>query len=127
MENQIEVRIEVSGTSITEIYFWQNDQRSESLHLYGTEDEITFEGNSITESIFAWVTIMIQRKEGEKNKPAWEVAYNSNVKDNDLHDALVKVKHKIETAIEKGAQARIVLNDDLKLAEWETVLSQAAA
>ena len=26
-----------------------------------------------------------------------------------------------------GAQARIILNDDLKLAEWETVLPQAAA
>jgi hypothetical protein len=127
MENQIEVRIEVSGTSVIAIYFWQKDQRSESLNLYGPADEITIEGSSISESIFAWVTIKIQKKKGEKNKLGWEVVYNSNVKDNNLQDALEKVKRKIETAIEKGAQARIVLNDDLKLAEWETVLPQAAA
>jgi hypothetical protein len=126
MENQIEVRIEVSAASVMEVYFWQNGWRSESLHLYGPEDEYLIEGNPISESCCAWVTLMIQRKETGRNKIVWEVVYKTNAVDNDLHTALEGVMRKIETVIEKGAQARIVLDEDLKLSEWEAVLPQAA-
>jgi hypothetical protein len=126
MENQIEARIEVSGRSVTEVYFWQAGQRSESLHLYGPEDEYFVGESPVPESIFAWVTIKLPRKESEKNRIAWEVVYKTNVVDNDLQAALEEVKRKIETAIEKGTQARIVLDDDLRISEWEAVLSPAA-
>ena len=126
MENQIEVRIDVSNEAGTEAYFWQAGRRSESLSLYGPEDEYYIGGNPIPESICAWVTFTIQRNETGKNKTVWEVVYSSNIKDDALEDALEGVKRKIETAIEKGAQARIVLDDDLKLSEWEAVLPQAA-
>ena len=122
MDETIEVRIEASGKSVTDAYFWQNGRRSQSLYLYGHEDEYFIGGNPIPESIFAWVRLMIQRKEGEKNKIEWEVGYKSNVVDNDLRDALERVQRKIEDAIEKGVQRRIILNDDLKLSEWETAL-----
>ena len=125
MEKPIEVRIDVSAESVSDVYFWQNGRRSESLYLYGPEDEYFIEGNPIPESIFAWITLMIQRKESGKNEIGWEVGYKSNVVDNDLRAALEGVKRKIETAIEKGEQARIVLNNELKLSEWETALPLA--
>ena len=124
MEDQIEVRIEASDESTREVYFWQNGRRSRSLHLRGPEDEYFIEGNPIPESICAWVKIMIQRTEDEENKSVWEIVYKTNVVDNDLHAALEEVKRKIETAMERGLQERIVLNDDLELSEWETALPQ---
>jgi len=122
MQDQIEVRIDVTAKSVSEVYFWQNDQHSESLYLYGAEDEYIIEGNPIPESIFAWVTLLIQRREGEKNRSAWEVVYKTNVVDNSLQAALEGIKRKIEAAIAEGKQRRIILNDNLKLSEWETAL-----
>ena len=124
MENQIEVRIEGSAKSVSDVYFWHNGQRSGSLYLFGPEDEYCIAGNPIPESIGAWVKLMIQRKENGKDKVVWEVMYKTNAVDNELHAALEGVKRKIETAIEKGLQVRIVLNDDLMLSKWETDLPQ---
>jgi hypothetical protein len=121
VENQTEVRIEVFAKSVTDVYFWQNGQRSETVYLSGSEDEITIGGNPITESLCAWARFVIQRKESRKNKVVWEVMYKSNVIDNDTHVLLEGVKRKIETAIKKSVQARIDLKNDLKVLGWEAV------
>ena len=122
MQGQIEVRIEPSNESAWEVYFWENGRRSQCLNLYGPVDEYFLEGNPVPESIFAWVKLTIERQEIGKNKIVWGVTYKTNVVDNDLHMALERVKKNIETALQRGMPERIVLNDDLKLSEWETAL-----
>ena len=127
MENQIEVRIEVLANSVIDVYFWQNGKRSETVYLNGPEDEIIIEGNPITESLCAWAKLVIQRKESRKNRIAWEVVYKSNVIDNDIRVVLEEVKRKIETAIKKGVQARIDLNNDLKVSGLDVVIPKAVS
>ena len=73
MEDQIEVRIDVSVESVCDVYFWQNGRHSDCLYLYGPENENFIGGNPFPESTFAWVELMIQRKESEANKIAWKV------------------------------------------------------
>jgi hypothetical protein len=125
MEKPVQARIDTVANTVTDVYFWQNGQRSWSLYLYGPEEEYFIGENPIPESISAWVRLMIQRIETEKNKSGWEVVYKTNVVDNDLQAALERVKRKIETAIKKGVQRRIDLEEDLDLSDWETAMPLA--
>jgi hypothetical protein len=120
MDNQIEVRIDVSAKSVIDVYFWQNGQRSKTVFFNGPEDEIVIDGNPITESLYAWARFAILEESG-KNKTVWVVAYKSNVIDNDTCVVLEGVKRKIEKAIKKGVRARIDLGNDLKILGWDAV------
>lgn len=62
MENQIEVRVDASGESVTAVYFWENGQRSETAYCHGPEDQIVFEGNPALPDvshypIYTWIVI----------------------------------------------------------------------
>jgi hypothetical protein len=122
MKNQIEVRVEVSAKSILDVYFWLNGQRSKTIFFNGPEDELSYPGNPISESLCAWAGFVIQKKRIGETEMVWEVDYKSNVADNDSLVVLEGVKRKIEIAIKKGVQARIDLENDLKVLGWDAVI-----